>query len=97
MTALWGAGAPEGHHLLNIALHAANALLVLALARSVAGLRTGSAAVAGVAFGLLPVAAESVAWITGRVDTMPTLFYVASFLANGRRRSSRGPPTPPRT
>lgn len=81
VTALWGAGAPEGHHLLNIALHAANALLVLALARSVAGLRTGSAAVAGAAFGLLPVAAESVAWITGRVDTMPTLFYVASFLA----------------
>ena len=81
VTALWGRGAPEGHHLLNIALHAANALLVLALARSAGGLGVGGAAVAGTAFGLLPVAAESVAWITGRVDTMPTLFYVASFIA----------------
>ena len=88
VTALRGAGAPEGHHLLNIALHAANALLVLGLARCVAGLRTGGAAFAGVAFGLLPVAAESVAWITGRVDTMPALFYVASFLAYARWRQA---------
>ena len=36
---------------------------------------------AGLVFVLLPVHTESVAWITGRVDSMPALFYLASFLA----------------
>ncbi len=89
ITALWGAAAPQGHHLLNVALHAANGLLVFALARAAAGLSTIGAAVAAVTFVLLPVDAESVAWITGRVDSMPTLFYLASFLAYVRwRRTS---------
>ena len=90
ITALWGAGAPEGHHLLNIALHAANALLVMAMARRVAGLGLAGAALSGAAFALLPVAAESVAWITGRVDTMPALFYFASFLAYVHWRQTPG-------
>jgi hypothetical protein len=33
-----------------------------------------------VIFVLLPIRPESVAWITGRVDSLPTLFYFASFL-----------------
>jgi hypothetical protein len=86
ITALWGAAAPEGHHVLNIALHAGNALLVAAVARAGAGLPPPAAAFAGIVFGLLPVAGESVAWVTGRVDTMPALFYLAAFLAYVRWR-----------
>jgi hypothetical protein len=86
ITALWGAAAPQGHHLFNIALHAANGLLVFAISRAAAGLTIAGATVAAVAFVLLPVDAESVAWITGRVDSMPTLFYLASFLAYVRWR-----------
>jgi len=86
ITALWGPAAPEGHHVFNIALHAANGLLVLAIGRAAAGLTVPGATVAAVAFVLLPVDAESVAWITGRVDSMPALFYLASFLAYVRWR-----------
>jgi hypothetical protein len=35
---------------------------------------------AGLVFVLLPIQAESVAWVTGRVDSLPTFFYFASFL-----------------
>jgi hypothetical protein len=86
ITALWGKAAPEGHHILNIALHALNGLLVLAIARAAAGLTLAGATVAALTFVLLPLDAESVAWITGRVDSMPTLFYLASFLAYVRWR-----------
>ncbi|MGH9371924.1 MAG: hypothetical protein ACRD15_10380, partial [Vicinamibacterales bacterium] len=81
ITSLPGAAVPDGHHLLNIALHAVNGLLVLAIGRAAAGLTLVGASGAALAFVLLPVGAESVAWITGRVDSMPTLFYLASFLA----------------
>jgi hypothetical protein len=86
VTALAGAARPELHHLLNIALHAANALLVMALARRAVGLSRPAAAFAAVSFALLPVAAESVAWITGRVDSMPAFFYLATVLAYVRWR-----------
>ena len=89
LTALGGAASPVLHHVLNILIHAANGLLVLAIARTAAGLPLGAAALAGVVFVLLPVHAESVAWITGRVDSMPALFYLASFLAYARWREAR--------
>lgn len=87
ITALWGAASPVGHHLLNILLHAANGALVFLVARSAAGMSAAGAAFAGLVFVLLPVHTESVAWITGRVDTMPTLFYLASFLEYVRWRA----------
>ena len=45
-------------------------------------------------FAILPLHAESVIWITGRVDTIPTLFFLGSFLAyacwrRGDARSTR--------
>ncbi len=86
ITALWGAAAPEGHHAFNILLHTFNSLLVFALARDAARAGLAAATVAGIAFALLPVAPESVAWITGRVDTMPALFYLASVVAYVRWR-----------
>jgi hypothetical protein len=89
MTASWGAAEPSAHHALNIAIHALNGLLVMAIARRVAGLSVTSATFAAVIFVLLPVQAESVAWITGRVDSLPTLAYLAAFLAYVRWRSGR--------
>jgi len=91
VTALGGAASPVLHHALNILIHAANGLLVVAIARTAASLSLPSAAFAGLVFALLPVHTEGVAWITGRVDSMPALFYLASFLAYaiwGQRGSS---------
>src|SRR5262245_2056895 len=76
----FGASAPQPNHVMNLALHALNGLLVMLIAESAAGLSLMAAAAAGVIFVLLPIQAESVAWITGRVDSLPTLFYFASFL-----------------
>lgn len=81
---LTGKGAParpELHHLFNIAVHAGCALLVMAIARTAMGLSTVAAGLAGLVFAVLPNQVETVAWITGRVDSMPALFYFATFLA----------------
>jgi len=81
VVASWfGASAPQPNHVINIALHAINGLLVMWIAESAAGLSLVPASAAGAIFVLLPIQAESVAWITGRVDSLPTLFYFASFL-----------------
>lgn len=88
LTALGGAASPVLHHALNVALHAATGLLVLAIAMAAASLSLRAAVFAAVLFVLLPVHTESVAWITGRVDTMPALFYLAAFLAYVRCRDS---------
>jgi hypothetical protein len=87
LTSLGGSGSPVLHHVLNILIHAVNGLLVVAIAGSVAALGRVAATFAGLVFVLLPVHTESVAWITGRVDTMPTVFYLASFLAYARYRT----------
>ena len=81
LAAIWGATSTVANHLTNIAFHAANALLVLAIARGVAGLSVIAATFAALVFAVLPLHAESVAWITGRVDTIPALFFLGSFLS----------------
>ena len=89
LAAVFGAASPYANHVVNIAFHVANALLVLAVARRVAGLAIVPATVAGLVFALLPMQAESVAWITGRVDSMPACFFLASFLLFVRWRGER--------
>jgi len=81
LTSLGGAASPFLHHALNIALHAANGLVILAIGLMVLRLSLAAAVFAATVFVLLPVHGESVAWITGRVDSMPALFYMGSFLA----------------
>jgi hypothetical protein len=81
LTSLGGRGSPVLHHALNILLHAANGLLVMAIAGTAASLSRPAATFAALVFVLLPVQTESVAWITGRVDSMPAFFYLGSFLA----------------
>jgi hypothetical protein len=90
LTALGGAASPVAHHVLNIALHAANGVLVFATGLLIVKLRLWSAALAGAVFVLLPSQAESVAWITGRVDSMPAFFYIASFLCYALWRERGG-------
>ena len=65
---------------INIAFHAVNAWLVFRIAEMALGLVLPAAAFAGLVFAVLPMQAESVAWVTGRVDSMPACFYLASFL-----------------
>jgi hypothetical protein len=86
LTALGGAASPVLHHVLNLALHAANGVVVLAIALQAARLSLPAAALAATIFVLLPVHGESVAWITGRVDSMPALFYMLAFWAFARWR-----------
>jgi hypothetical protein len=92
LTALGGAVSPTWHHALNVLIHAANGLLVMAIALSAARLGILAAMFAGLMFVLLPVHAESVAWITGRVDSMPAFFYLAAFLAYVRYRHQTSRP-----
>ena len=92
LTAWPNPSSPVAHHLFNIALHAANGLLVLAMALRVARLELRWATVAAVVFVLLPVQAETVAWITGRVDSMPAFLYVLSFLLYVRWRERTSSP-----
>ena len=89
IAALWGASSPVANHVINIAFHAVNTLLVLRIAETAAGLPLVSAAFAAVVFAVLPMQSESVAWVTGRVDSMPACFYMAAFLLYGRWRGAR--------
>jgi hypothetical protein len=88
---LWGPANPFGYHVGSIALHTANALLVLVLAHRLVGLSWLASTYAGAAFAVLPVHAEVGAWISGRADSIPALFYLGTLLAFGlwRKRAER--------
>jgi hypothetical protein len=82
-TANWVAGLGlAGFHLFNIACHAANALMALALFRRWPGAAgSGAALIAALIFTLHPVQTEAVTYISGRSVSLMATFYLAAFLA----------------
>ena len=89
MAQLWGSET-LGYHLVNIALHATSAFLVVMILRK---LGVAAGLVAGVMFVLHPVQVESVAWISELKNTLSGVFYLSAlfvYLAfdESRRRAS---------
>jgi Flp pilus assembly protein TadD len=71
---------PLGHHLTNVFLHAANAVLLFLLLLYITGFLGRSAMVAFL-FALHPAHVESVAWLSERKDVLCAFFYLAALLA----------------
>ncbi|MEN6457398.1 MAG: tetratricopeptide repeat protein [Thermoguttaceae bacterium] len=64
-----------GHHLTNVLLHAANAILLFLVLRRMTGTLWPAAFVAAV-FAVHPLRAESVAWVSERKDVLSGLFFL---------------------
>jgi hypothetical protein len=69
--------APAAHHLVNVALHALNTLLLFGVLRSATGKLRPSALCAAL-FALHPLHVESVAWISERKDVLSASFGLAA-------------------
>ena len=83
--------APGGHHLTSVLLHAATAVLLFVLLRTMTGALWPSAFAAAL-FAVHPLRVESVAWIAERKDVLSGLFFMLTLLAYVRytRRRSAG-------
>src|SRR5438876_5528474 len=91
---------PWGYHVLNVLLHAANAVLFYLVARRLLAAAAGpedgrgiamAAAVAALVFGVHPLRVEPVAWLTGRNDLLCATFVLLSTLAYLRAVEGTGP------
>jgi tetratricopeptide (TPR) repeat protein len=72
--------APTGHHATNLALHAANTVLVFLFFERTTG-AVWRSALAAALFGLHPLRVESVAWAAERKDVLSTLLWLLTLHA----------------
>jgi hypothetical protein len=72
---------PAGHHLMSVALHALNALLLMAALRALGG-RLWTCALAAALFALHPLRVESVAWASERKDILAGTFWMLTIWAH---------------
>ena len=79
---LWGLN-PGCHHLTNVLLHAATAILLFLVLRMMTGMLWPSAFVAAV-FAVHPLRVESVAWVAERKDVLSGLFFMLTLWAYAR-------------
>jgi len=85
--------APAGHHLTNVLLHIATAILLFLVLRQMTGALWPSAFVAAV-FAIHPLRVESVAWVAERKDVLSGVFFMLTLGAYVRY--ARHPPSPGR-
>ncbi|HEY6001002.1 MAG TPA: hypothetical protein VI078_17080 [bacterium] len=71
---------PGAHHLISVALHAANAVLLFSVLRAMTGDLWRGAVVAAL-FAIHPLHVESVAWVAERKDVLSTLFGLLAIAA----------------
>jgi len=74
---------PRGHHLTNLALHAANTVLLFLLLARITAALWPSAFVAAL-FALHPLHVESVAWVAERKDVLSSFFFLTTLWAYAR-------------
>jgi protein O-mannosyl-transferase len=76
---LWGLN-PGSHHLTNVLLHAATAILLFLVLRRMTGV-LWPAAFAAAVFAIHPLRVESVAWVAERKDVLSGLFFMLTLWA----------------
>jgi tetratricopeptide (TPR) repeat protein len=78
---------PAGHHLVSVALHALNSVLLLLALHGLTGSTWRSAAVAAL-FAVHPLHVESVAWAAERKDVLSTLFAMLVLILYARHAAA---------
>jgi tetratricopeptide (TPR) repeat protein len=78
-----------GHHIVNVLLHATNAVLVLALGRGL-GLGLPAALAIAAVFAVHPAQVESVAWVSERKTVLSMCFMLLSVLSYLRWQAASG-------
>jgi tetratricopeptide (TPR) repeat protein len=81
---------PWGHHLTNILLHAAAAILLFLALRELTGGLWPSLFVAAI-FAVHPLRVESVAWVSERKDVLSGVFFMLTLWSYARYARSNGP------